>query len=142
MDMASYSNGIGAKRLVLEEIQAHYPEHSEFTVAAKQDFMKDFAMACRLPLVYFRSESEGGQMISSGLFSTMDEVKINKKKLYLFNKFKPYIKTLIFMRWGVELDDIEPFLYESQEEEVNVPMDYESNNQQYNNQNKQEVKNK
>lgn len=134
-DMASYSQGIGAKRNVLEEIIAHYPEHSEFTIEAKQDFMKDFAMACGLPLVFFRSESEGGQMISSGLFSTMDEVKINKKKLYIFNQFKTFIKLLIYMRWGIELEDIEPFLYESENEEVDVPMDYESNkfNEQQNN---------
>lgn len=129
-DLASSSQGVGAKRFVLEEIQSISPENPEFTIAAKQDFMKDFAMACRLPLVYFRSESEGGQMISSGLFSTMDEVKINKKKLHIFNNFKPYIKTLIFMRWGIELEDIEPFLYESENEEIDVPMDYNNKNKQ------------
>lgn len=129
-DMASSSQGIGAKAIVLEDIVSHAPTKPEFTIEAKTDFIKDFASACRLPLVYFRSESEGGQMISSGLFSTMDEVKINKKKLYVFNQFKPYIKALIFMRWGIELDDIEPFLYESEEEEVEIPMDYNNNNKQ------------
>lgn len=132
LDIASSSSGVGAKELVLKEIRSIFPQKPEFTIDAKADFMKDFAMACDLPLVFFRSESEGGQMISSGLFSTMDEVKINKKKLHIFNRFKPYIKTLIFMRWGIELEDIEPFLYESEEEEVDVPMDYNQNNKNKN----------
>ena len=79
-------------------------------------------MACRLPLKFFRSESEKGSMFGD---MTGDDIAINKKKRYLFGQFKPYFITLIFMRWGITLDDIEPFILESEEEEIEVPMDNE-----------------
>jgi len=122
IDYASSSQGVGAKRDVLEEIVANYPIKPEFTIDAKADFIRDFAMACRLPLKFFRSESEKGSMFGD---MTGDDIAINKKKRYLFGQFKPYFITLVFMRWGITLDDIEPFILESEEEEIEVPMDNE-----------------
>lgn len=122
IDYASSSQGVGAKRDVLEEVVAHYPAKPEFTILALAEFIREFAVTCRLPLKYFRSESEKGSMFGD---MTGDDIAINKKKRFIFGQFKPYFITLIFMRWGITLDDIEPFIYESEEEEIEVPMDYE-----------------
>ena len=124
-DMASSSQGIGAKRRVLDEIVSHYPAKPEFTIAALAEFIRHFANACDLPLKYFRSESDKGDFFGAGEFS--QDIQVNKKMRYVFSKFKPYIIILIYMRWGIQLEDIEPFILESEKEEIEVPMDQETN---------------
>jgi len=120
IDYASSSQGVGAQEQVLQEIRPIFPAKPEFTIEALAEFIRNFAMACRLPLKYFRSESDKGSMFGD---MTGDEIAINKKKLYIFNKFKPYIITLIFMRWGIQLENIEPYIYEAEEEEIEIPID-------------------
>ena len=121
-DMASSSQGIGAKRDVLEEIVPIFPAKPEFTIEALGEFKMNFAMACRLPLKYFRSEGEKGSLFGD---QSGEDIQVNKKMRYIFSKFKTHIITLIFMRWGIKLEDIEPFILESEEEEIEVPMDKE-----------------
>ena len=121
-DMAGGSSAVGAKESVLAGVEAMFPAKPEFTIDALAEFTRQFAAACRLPLTYFRSESEKGSMFGD---MSGDEIQINKKKMFIFGRFKPYIMDLIYMRWGIELDDIEPFLYEAEEEEIDVPMEDE-----------------
>ena len=128
LDMAGSTRGTGAKRNVVEEILPIFPQKPEFTVVAKGEHVKTFAFACRLPLSYFRAEQEGsnGGFGMGGDLLSGDESKINKKKMFLFGKFKPYIKTLIMMRWGIIIEDCEPFIYETEKEELEVtPLDQE-----------------
>ena len=121
-DMASSSQGIGAKRDVLEEIKPTYPAKPEFTLEALAEFIRQFATACDLPLVYFRSEGEKGSLFGD---QSGEDIKVNKKMRYIFSKFRPYIITLIYMRWGILLEEIEPFILESEKEEIEVPLDNE-----------------
>lgn len=122
IDMAGSSRGVGAKGNVLEDLKAMFPAKPEFTLDALNEKRMQYSMACRLPLSYFRSEKE-----TSGIFNEQsgDEIKVNKKKKALFAKFKPYFKDIIFMRWGIELEEIEPFILETEEEEIEMPLDKE-----------------
>lgn len=121
-DMASSSQGIGAKRRVLEDIVAHYPKNPGFTIEALAEFIRHFANACDLPLKYFRSEGEKGSLFGD---QSGEDIQVNKKLRYIFSKFRPYFIILIYMRWGILLEDIEPFILESEEEEIEVPIDNE-----------------
>lgn len=121
-DMAAITHAIGAKGSTLEDVKAYSPDKPEFSIDALESKIKQFAMACRLPLVYFRSESEtsnpfGGDMVSG------EEMKINKKKHLIFSKFRSAIIDLIFMRWGIVVEDVQADLLESEEEEIEVPLD-------------------
>ena len=122
-DMASSSQGIGAKKDVLEEINPVFPAKPEFTIAALGEFIRHFANACDLPLKYFRSEGEKGSLFGD---QSGEDVQVNKKLRYIFSKFRTYFITLIYMRWGILLEDIEPFILESEKEEIEVPMDQEN----------------
>ena len=53
-----------------------------------------------------------------------EDIKVNKKKMFVFSRFKPYFITLIFMRWGILLEDMAPFLYESEEEQIEIPQQW------------------
>ena len=138
-DIASACRSVGAKETTLQDIEAVFPQKPEFTVMAMDHFRREFAMSCRLPLEYFRSEGETSNAL---LPSTQNETKVNKKKQHLFGKFKPYIKMLIFMRWGIKLDEIEPFIYETEMEQLNItPMDRFGGNQNFNQNQNNEVTN-
>lgn len=118
-DMAGPSSAVGAKESVLKNITPMYPAKPEFTVEAVAEFIRQYSTACRLPLSYFRSESEKGSMFGD---MSGDEQKVNKKKMHIFGRFKPYIIDLIYMRWGIELEDIKPYMYEAEDEEIDVPI--------------------
>jgi len=113
LDLAGSMRGIGATRKILEEILPHYPMKPEFTVMALSEFIKAFAHAARLPLAYFRSEREQGGMFD---VQSIDEVKINKKKRFLFKQFSSDFMLLIKKRWGRELKEIYPNIEEMENE--------------------------
>jgi len=120
LDMAGTSRAIGAKEEVLKQMTAMFPAKPEFTLDALQEFIRQFAAACRLPLMFFRSESD-----KSGLFGGseyQEDVRVNKKKRFIFSRFKPYIMDLVFMRWGIVVDDVEPYIAETEEEKLNMPI--------------------
>jgi len=125
LDLASSMRGVGASENTVRQITTVYPKKPEFTIEAQAEFIRQFAMACGLPLSYFRSESENSNAFIK--LGTPDEIKINKKKMYIFSMFKPYIINLILMRWGIQIKEIEPFILETEEEEIEVkPTDREN----------------
>lgn len=129
IDMAGTGRAIGAKETVLKQIVAMYPAKPEFTIDALAEFIRQFAMACDMPLSYFRSESERSNLLGgTGEFG--DDIQINKKMRYIFSQFKEHFKILIMMRWGILLDDIEPYILESEEEEIEVPINKENQNKE------------
>ena len=123
-DMAGASSAVGAKETVLQNVTPMYPAKPEFTIEALAEFTRQYSSACRLPLSYFRSESDKGSMFGD---MSGDEIKVNKKKMFIFGRFKSYIIDLIYMRWGIELEDITPYIYESEEEEIDIPGDENDN---------------
>jgi len=116
-DQVSSSRAIGVKKSILDEVKTYYPAKPEFTVFAKDDIMRDFASACRLPLSYFRAEIEHGGMFS---MDNMDIYKINLKKKHVFSNFTESIIKLIEMRWGVIIDDVYPCIEEIEVEEIEI----------------------
>ena len=124
MDLAGSMRGIGADEEILKKITAMYPAKPEFTVQALSEFVKAFAHAARLPLAYFRSEREQGGMFD---VQSIDEVKINKKKRFVFKQLSNSMITLIFMRWGILVQEIYPNIEEMEGEnykdeiEVKIP---------------------
>lgn len=109
MDYAGMGQAIGAKKNVLEEIIAVFPEHPEFTVMAMDESLNLLSGATRLPLSFFRGEKEGGGVFQEG-FS--DEAKVTKKKKYIFGQFKQYIIQLVKMRWGKVVTEVIPYIEE------------------------------
>ena len=113
-DYTGAGQAIGAKERVVKDIKYHTPDHPEFTVEAMNESLNLLAGATRLPLSFFRGEKEGGGVFQEG-FS--DEAKINKKKLYVFGQFKKAIIQLVKMRWGIEIEDVVPFIKEEVEQD-------------------------
>lgn len=123
-DMAGSSSGIGAKGSQLDTVTAMFPQNPEFTILAVAEFIRRFASACRLPSEYFRSEAEKGGGFWGEQGATED-IRVNKKKLHLFGTFKNAFMTLIQMRWGIILDDIQPYILEAEQDEINIPLNKE-----------------
>ena len=113
MDIIGSNRAIGAKKGALEEIRAIHPEQCQFSIDAMLAKLKIFASSTRLPLTFYVGEKESGGVFTEGF---TDEAKINKKKKYIFGQFKPYIKDLILMRWGIELEDVEVYIEEQEKE--------------------------
>ena len=113
MDIIGSNRAIGAKKGALEEIRAIHPEQCQFSIDAMLAKLKIFASSTRLPLTFYVGEKETGGVFTEGF---TDEAKINKKKKYIFGQFKPYIKDLILMRWGIELEDVEVYIEEQEKE--------------------------
>ncbi len=125
MDIIGSNRAIGAKKGALEDIVAIHPEQCQFSIEALISKLKLFASICRLPLTFFLGEKETGGVFTEGF---TDEAKINKKKKYIFGQFKPYIKDLIKMRWGIELEDVEVWIEEEETEELDFSKDEEKIN--------------
>jgi len=115
MDYAGMGQAIGAKKTVLEEINAVFPEHPEFTVQAMDETLKLLAGATRLPLSFFMGEKESGGVFQEG-FS--DESKVTKKKRYIFGQFKKAIIQLVKMRWGKVVTEVVPYIEEEAMEDA------------------------
>ena len=115
MDIIGSNRAIGAKKGALEDIVAIHPEQCQFSIDALISKLKVFASIARLPLTFLLGEKETGGVFTEGF---TDEAKINKKKKYIFGQFKPYIKDLIKMRWGIELEDVEVWIEEEETEEL------------------------
>jgi len=113
MDIIGTNRAIGAKESALKEIRAIHPEQCAFSIDALVTKLKLFASTTRLPLTFYLGEKETGGVFTEGF---TDEAKINKKKKYIFGQFKPYIKDLIRMRWGIELEDVEVYIEEQETE--------------------------
>ena len=135
-DIVSTGAGVGATENVLKKIEPIFVKNPEFTIMALEENLKLFAGACRLPLSFFRSQREGGSFIGGGGSGEwMDELKITKKKKYIFSMFVSAIKKLVEMRWGVIIEDVVPYI---QAEIDMIEMDLE---QKENNNNKEEDNN-
>jgi len=117
LDLAGSGRGIGAGENVLKQVTAMYPAHPEFSVEALAEFIREFAMACRIPLNFFRSESEKGSMFGE---QSGDEIKLNKQKTYIFSLFKNAMIALVKMRWGIEVEDVKPNLLAGEEEKIGL----------------------
>ena len=113
MDIIGSNRAIGAKKGALEEIRPIHPEQCQFSIEALIAKLKIFAATTRLPLTFYVGEKEQGGVFTEGF---TDEAKINKKKKYIFGQFKPYIKDLILMRWGIDLEDVEVYIEEQETE--------------------------
>ena len=113
MDIIGSNRAIGAKKGALEDIVAIHPENCQFSIDAMLAKLKLFSSTTRLPLTFFVGEKEQGGVFTEGF---TDEAKINKKKKYIFGQFKPYIKDLVQMRWGIEIEDVECFIEEQETE--------------------------
>ena len=113
MDIVGSNRSIGAKESALKSINAIHPEQAQFSIDAMLAKLKIFASTARLPLTYFVGEKETGGVFTEGF---TDESKIDKKKKYIFGQFKPYIKDLIMMRWGIDLEDVEVYIEEQETE--------------------------
>jgi len=105
-DISSSSRGVGAKRNVLEEINPIFPGKPEFTIMALDKYLKAFSGTCRLPLSYFNSESEAGNIFNSG--AAGQDLTINKKMHRVYAQFKEHIIKLIELRWGIVVEDTYP----------------------------------
>lgn len=114
MDIIGSNRAIGAKESALKDIVAIHPEQCQFSIDALLAKLKLFAATTRLPLTFYVGEKEVGGVFTEGF---TDEAKINKKKKYIFGQFKPYIKDLIRMRWGIDLEDVEAYMEETETEE-------------------------
>jgi hypothetical protein len=113
MDIIGSNRAIGAKKGALEDIVAIHPENCQFSIDAMISKLKLFASSARLPLTFFVGEKETGGVFTEGF---TDEAKINKKKKYVFGQFKPYIKDLVKMRWGIDIEDVECYIEEEEKE--------------------------
>lgn len=134
LDMSGTSRAIGAKESVLKDMQAMFPAKPEFSVMAIQELISQFAMACRLPIDYFKSDLPGGLISPSGEAEQQQDIRINKKKRAVFGKFREYIIDLVFMRWGIIVEEVEPFILETEDEEIETQIDEEGNEKpDYNN---------
>jgi hypothetical protein len=112
-DYTGVGQAIGAKERVLKDIKFHTPDHPEFTIEAMDEMLNLLSGATRLPLSFFKGEKQGGGVFQEG-FS--DEAKITKKKKYVFGQFKKYIIQLVRMRWGKEIENVEPYIEEEIEQ--------------------------
>ncbi len=129
-DVVGSGSGIGASEDALVEIKSIFPQHPEFTVLALETSLKLFAGACRLPLVYFRSEKDVGSGFMGGQVESADEMKVTKKKKYIFSEFAGAIKKLVEMRWGIQIEDVVPYIQaeiDLQELEIDVNEENEEN---------------
>jgi len=113
MDIVGSNRAIGAKESALKEIRPIHPEQCQFSIEALLAKLKLFASTTRLPLTFYVGEKETGGVFTEGF---TDEAKINKKKKYIFGLFKPYIKDLVMMRWGIDLEDVEVYIEEQEKE--------------------------
>lgn len=129
-DVVGSGTGVGATREQLEEIKAIFPSNPEFTVMALDEALKLFAGACRLPLSFFRSQREGGSFISGGGGGEwMDELRITKKKKYIFSQFAGAIKKLVEMRWGITVEDVVPYI-QSEIDTIEIDLDEKPENKE------------
>jgi len=115
MDIIGSNRAIGAKESALKDIVAIHPEQAQFSIEAKFAKLKSFASTSRLPLTFYAGEKQMGGVFTEGF---TDEAKVNKKKKYIFGQFKPYIKDLVRMRWGIELEDVEVWIEEQEAESL------------------------
>jgi len=122
-DMTGSSRAIGAKETALKDMKAMFPAKPEFTIMALQELISHFAMACRLPIDYFKSDLPGGLISPSGEAEQQQDIRINKKKRAVFGKFSEYIIDLVFMRWGIIVDEVEPDLLETEDEVIETAID-------------------
>ena len=121
-DVAGTGRAIGAKESLLKEIRAMFPPNSQFSVEALEEVLILLSGASRLPLEFFRGERQATSM-GSGFAGYIDEAKVTKKKKYVFGMFKRAIMKLVEMRWGIMIEDVEPYIEAEQE-----PEQYESFN--------------
>lgn len=129
-DVVGSGSGIGASEDALKEIKAIFPGKPEFTVLALETNLKLFAGACRLPLVYFRSEKDVGSGFMGGNVENADEMKVTKKKKYIFAQFAWAVKKLVEMRWGIIVEDVVPFIQaeiDLQELELDIEQEEKEN---------------
>jgi hypothetical protein len=119
LDAANRCQSVGASGNVIEDVKDIHAEKPEFSLDALADLRMEFAMSCRLPLSYFRSESESNNILGGN--QSGDEIKINKRKEHLFAQFKPYLIDLIYMRWGIQIDDIQPYIVQSENDQIMLP---------------------
>lgn len=119
-------SGIGAKETLLKDIKSHYPEGSDFTIAALDEYLLLLSGATRLPLEFFRGERETGGM-NSGFAGYVDEAKVNNKKKYVFGQFKRAIIKLIEMRFGIILEDVEIYIEEPEMDQIFMGGNQENN---------------
>jgi len=135
-DIVGTGQAIGATEQTLKEIRAIFPAKPEFTALALDEALRLYAGIARLPLAFFIGEREAGGF-NSGTAGYMDEDKITKKKKYIFGQFVNAIKKLIEMRWGIIIEDVVPFI---QAEFDTIELNTEQNNPNFNDNNKNEVK--
>jgi len=110
-DIVGSGSGVGATESVLKKIDPIFVQNPEFTVLALNEALLLFAGSCRLPLSFFRSQREGGSFIGGGGSGEwMDEIKVTKKKKYIFSQFAGVIKKLVEMRWGIIVEDVVPYI--------------------------------
>ena len=125
MDIVGSNRAIGAKEGALKEIKAIHPEKAEFAIEALLAKLKLFAATTRLPLTFYVGEKESGGVFTEGF---TDEAKVDKKKKYIFGLFKPYIKDLVMMRWGIDLEDVEVYIEETEMESFEFGQEEEDKN--------------
>lgn len=133
LDVAGSCRAVGAKESAIVEIRPIHPEQAGFSIDALITKMKQFASTSRLPLAFYTGERESGGVFTEGF---TDEIKINKRKKFIFGQFKDAMMTLIKMRWGIELTDIEMYIAEEDMEQFEIQQQNEEENEFNNNKEK------
>lgn len=112
------SVGIGMREDLLKEIRMIPNGEVEKILAALEKQIQMFAGATRLPLSYFIGERASQGLSNAG--ETVDEQRIEKKKMMIFRRIFPYIKEVMLFVYGITVEvDLEEKENEQRVEENN-----------------------
>ena len=102
---ADQMNGIGATEALLESVNMVRNEAAASIIPSLQEMMQFYAGATRLPLAFYTAKEENGGLSDVG--SKITDVRIMRKKDYIFQAMVPLLKRIYAEVYGIVITDLE-----------------------------------
>lgn len=106
LDDTSVLNAFAMNKDAVEEIRVIQHESYDALLDIIDKKTRTFAGLSRLPLAYYNGERTSGSG-TGGAAENVVELKIEKRKVHIFNKLKPLLTLLFSDRYSISLTDIE-----------------------------------
>ena len=103
LDDTSVLNAFAMNKEAVEEIRVINHESYDALMDVLNGKKQDFASLTRLPLAFYKGERTSGSG-TGGAAENMVELKIEKRKTYIFNIVKPIIIEIYRDRYGMTVD--------------------------------------
>jgi hypothetical protein len=108
---ADTNNGFASTKDLVEEVRNIESGDMSALIPSYDKLMESFAASCRLPSVFFSSKTESGNGLSA-VGAQVEDVRVLRKKDYIFQHMEPFLKEFYEIGDNVELEMGEEYTVE------------------------------